>query len=175
MPHKERIMVALAQSVAVSRRQASKRTSADLMLVGDQYHRRLLRVARSCSCRRSPNHRPTQLNRASRLLRRHSDRALSPDHDRSTDMLGKHRFASVNYPTFTNHVSYYGGVLQNLFVAHHNSPTLKNWRTMCVNSRREDELYCRIRRQSCDMRPKFLSSLGSESDRDTSTTVTKRD
>jgi hypothetical protein len=55
-------------------------------------------------------------------------------------MLGKHRFASVHKPTFANHISYNRGVLENLFVAHDNAPTLKHWRTVCVNSWREDEL-----------------------------------
>ena len=147
MTHNEWIMVALARSSAVSRRQASKRTSAKLILLINDHDHRFCRVARSCSCRRSPDHRPTELNRASRLLRRHSDRALSPDHDRSTNMLGKHCFASVHKPTFANHISYNRGVLQNLFVAHDHATTLKDRRTVCVNSRREDELGRGIRRR----------------------------
>jgi hypothetical protein len=79
-------------------------------------------------------------------------------------MLRKHRFASVNYPTFANHISYDGGVLQYFFVAHYDSPTLKDWWAVCVNCWREYKLDRRICGKRRDMSPKFFGCFGSESD-----------
>ena len=91
-------------------------------------------------------------------------------------MLGKHGFASVHKATFGDHIANDWRVLQDLFVAHDDSPTLKNWRTVCVNRWREDKLRRGIRRRQCsDMSPQLFGSLGSKGNRNTSTTVAKRD
>jgi hypothetical protein len=79
-------------------------------------------------------------------------------------MFGKHRFASVHKPTFVNHISYDGGVLQYFFVAHYDAPTLKDRWAVCINRWRKYKLDRSIRRVSCDMSPKFFGSFGSKRD-----------